>query len=529
MAVAVAALACTVSPAQADPGPALKVDAGSGRHAISPNIYGLNFADPALARELTLPVDRWGGNTTDTYNWKIGSSNTGNDYYYENIPDCFDAPTYTCSDGPKFGYRKFIAKDRNVGAKTLLTLPMMGYVAKDGQSDHPFTCGFPATVFPNQDSFDPYDQNCGNGRHNGLKLASDPTRDGMPVGASFGGDWVAKLVSLYGSAAAGGVSFYELGNEPALWSDTHRDMHPELETYDELWQKSRDLALAIEAADPGAKTFGFSEWGWPNYFCSAADHVDSGCSASSPDRADHGGTPLAEWFLAQMHAYQQDHGTRLLDYFDLHYYSQGSVSGHETDVTRSLWDPSYTDPSWIGEVIKLIPRMRQWVAADYPGTRTSLSEYNLSESGDPVVNALIEADTLGIFARQRLDLATFWPLGSAEGKIYDAFRIYRNYDGHHSKFGDMWVRSASGDQGRLAVYGAHRSSDGKYTILVINKTATALTSKLSLASFEPGSNAQAWRWTGGSIARTADQQVAGGGFTATYPARSMTLFVVPSA
>jgi hypothetical protein len=69
-------------------------------------------------------VDRWGGNTTDTYNWKIGASNTGSDYFFENIPDCFDAPTYTCDDGPKYGYQQFVQKDRSVGAQTLLTLPM---------------------------------------------------------------------------------------------------------------------------------------------------------------------------------------------------------------------------------------------------------------------------------------------------------------------------------------------------------------------------------------------------------------------
>ena len=168
----------------------------------------------------------------------------------------------------------------------------------------------------------------------------------MKIGPSFDADWVRKLKSLYGSAANGGVRCYELGNEPALWHHTHRDMHPAPETYDELWQKSRDYGAAVKAADPGAKVLGFSEWGWPNYFCSAADHTNNGCFASSPDRANHGGTPLVRWFLQRMRAYQQAHGKRLLDYLDLHYYAQG---GNSTDVTRSLWDPTYTDPSWIGQ------------------------------------------------------------------------------------------------------------------------------------------------------------------------------------
>jgi hypothetical protein len=505
-------------------GPTLSVNGAADHHAISPNIYGMNFASAGLAKQLDLPVDRWGGNTTDTYNWKIGSSNTGNDYYFENIPDCFDAPTYTCADGPKYGYRAFVTKDRSVGAASLMTVPMMGWVAKDGKPNHPFTCGFPASVFPNQDSFDPYDTNCGNGLRSGSDVQSNPSRDGVQIGPSFDGDWVKELVGLYGSAANGGVRFYELGNEPALWNSTHRDMHPAPETYDELWQKSRDYGAAVKAADPTAKVLGFSEWGWPNYFCSAADHVDNGCFASSLDRSKHGGTPLVEWFLRKMRAYQQANGKRLLDYLDLHYYAQG---GNSTDVTRSLWDPTYTDPSWIGEKIRLIPRMKQWVANDYPGTKLSLSEYNLSVA-DPMTNALIQADTLGIFAREGLDLATRWPMGNDGNLIPYAFRIYRNYDGNGAKFGNTSVRSVSGNQGALAVYGARRSGDGAYTILVINKTSDALESPLNLSGISASGKAQVWRWTGGAIGHVSNRSVPSAGFTAIYPARSLTLYVIPA-
>jgi hypothetical protein len=174
------------------------------------------------------------------------------------------------------GKEQATVKDRQVGARTLLTLPMMGWVAKDGKPNHPFTCGFPTSVFPSQDAVDPYDANCGNGLQGGSPVASEPTRDGIKIGPSFNAAWVEKLTDLYGSAASGGVRFYELGNEPALWDSTHRDMHPAPETYNELWTKSRDLGAAVKAADPTAKVLGFSEWGWPNYFCSAADNVDDG-------------------------------------------------------------------------------------------------------------------------------------------------------------------------------------------------------------------------------------------------------------
>src|SRR3954447_280207 len=115
--VSAAILAIGAPVASAAAGPALAVDAGADRHAISPDIYGLNYADPGLAAELGLPVDRWGGNTTDTYNWQLHSSNTGNDYFFENVSDCWDAAHSWCGGGTTnpatvSGYRDFIDKDR---------------------------------------------------------------------------------------------------------------------------------------------------------------------------------------------------------------------------------------------------------------------------------------------------------------------------------------------------------------------------------------------------------------------------------
>jgi len=66
------------------PGPTLSVDAAAGRHAISPDIYGINFYwdlsttdDPkhgayaAAAQDIRATVRRWGGNSTSTYHWKF--------------------------------------------------------------------------------------------------------------------------------------------------------------------------------------------------------------------------------------------------------------------------------------------------------------------------------------------------------------------------------------------------------------------------------------------------------------------------
>ena len=508
-------------------GGALTIDAAADNHPISPLIYGMSNADPALAAQVSLPVNRYGGNLADTYNWQTDTFNTGSDWYFENIPGCWNSDEGWCSSppaSPATRYRSWIDSDRSAGAKTLLVLPLMGQVAAPPPTyDHPFVCGFPRTANNHQDGYDPYDTNCGNGQVGGVQIAPPAPPDWIAAGASWNAGWLADIVGHFGRASSGGVAFYGLGNEPGLWDWTHHDMHPAPETYDELWQKSRDTALAVRSADPTAQILAFSEWGWPNYFCSAADDVSQGCSATSPDRAAHGGTPLVTWLLQQAQAYQTAHGVRLFDYLDVHYYPQG---GSAPGNLRSLYDPSYVDPSWIGDTIDLIPRMHQWVNGSYPGTKLAISEWDWGHNND-TQGVLTDAEVLGIFAREQVDLAAKWAPPSATDAAANAWRIYRNYDGAHHGFGDTWVRSTSTVSG-LQAFAAKRAADGALTVLVANDGSSSVTAPLTVANATLGGAAQVWRWqqSPGTIQHLSDQAVSSGGFSATYPARSLTLFVL---
>jgi hypothetical protein len=70
------------------------------------------------------------------------------------------------------------------------------------------------------------------------------------------------------------------------------------------------------------------------------------------------------------------------------------------------------DESWIGEVVRLIPRMRAWVDAHYPGTKLAITEYNWGALNH-INGALAQADVLGIFGRERPSLAIREPSRSA--------------------------------------------------------------------------------------------------------------------
>lgn len=527
--------------AQAASGPALSVDMSAGQHPISRYIYGMNFADAALAKELNLPVDRWGGNATTRYNYLLDTANRASDWYFENIPNDVADPS-ALPDGSTAD--QFVEKDEAAGSDTIMTVPLIGWVPKSREQ----TCGFSVAKYGPQQATDPYDADCGNGiAPDGTDITgNDPTDTSMPAGADYVSGWIKYLDGRYGDAAHGGVRFYDLDNEPDIWYRTHRDVHPDGTSYDEMKSKTYDIAAAIKATDPAAQTMGPVGWGWNSLFYSGLDqqtcNAEGGdCWSNPPDRTAHGGVDFAAWYLQQMAAYEQAHGVRILDYFDNHWYPQETGVFGETDdpatqalrlrSTRSLWDPDYVDESWINQPVMAIPRMKALVDANYPGTKTAITEYSWG-APDKMDGGLAQADILGIFGREGLDLATLWSPPASTDPAAFAFRMYLDYDGNGSTFGDTSVSATSGDSDQLAVYAARRSSDGALTLMVINKTTGDLTSPLSVAGLPGSATAQVYQYGQDdptAITHQPDQTITDGQVTMTFPAYSITELVVPTA
>jgi len=517
-------------------GPALHVDAATVQRLINPDIYGMNFADAALATELQLPINRWGGNGTTRYNWQLDTANHASDWYFENIPKAVATPAAlpvgSAAD-------QFIQQNLRTGTASIMTMPMIGWTPKSRE----YACGFSVSKYGAQQSTDPWRPDCGNGiRPDGMSITgNDPTDTSLAIDPSFVQAWMGHLIAQFGTAAHGGVQFYNLDNEPMLWNSTHRDVHPTPVSYDELRDRTYAYAAAIKATDPTAKILGPVLWGWTAYFFSALDAAGPGSWWNNPqDRLAHGNVPFIEWYLQQMHLYEQEHGVRILDYLDLHYYPQASGvalqpaggaanQAKRLRTTRSLWDPTYVDESWIAEPAQLIPRMRAWVDTYYPGTKLAMTEYNWGALNH-INGALTQADVLGIFGREGLDLATLWdPPSSSDPGAY-AFRLYRNYDGDGSTFGDQSVLANSADQEKLAIYAALRSNDNALTIMVINKSSGALVSNLTVSDFPSEGTAHLYRYSSANLTQIVQPTpltISHGAISVNFPKSSITLLVLP--
>src|SRR5205085_6997167 len=99
------------------------VDATANIHAIDPNVYGSAFASTAQITDLRLPLNRNGGNASDTYSLAQDATNHGSDWYFESI---------ALGSGNGQGMDSFVSSTRAGGAQSSVTLNLFDWAAKLG-------------------------------------------------------------------------------------------------------------------------------------------------------------------------------------------------------------------------------------------------------------------------------------------------------------------------------------------------------------------------------------------------------------
>jgi hypothetical protein len=516
----------------------VSVDTALDRRAVDPQIFGVNFGTAEQAAQLRWPVRRWGGNSVTRYNWQNDTSNKGSDWFFMNVPednaDPGALPFGSAAD-------RFLSETRAAGGEPILTVPLIGWTPKARQKDWGFSVAKYGAQTQTECTATGGASWCMADAGNGIRpggafvTGNDPLDTSVAIGPSFVTSWIDHLSAQFGTAGNGGIRYYALDNEPALWDSTHRDVHPAPLTFDELWTKSRDVAAAVKAKDPAAVVFGPVSWGWCEYFYSAADD----CSPNGADFIAHGSVPLTQWYLRQVKQYQDAHpGVRLVDVLDVHYYPQAdgvALSNDESAATsalrlrslRSLWDPTYVDESWIPDAVRLIPRMKEWIAAELPGTKLAITEYSWGND-DGLSSALAQAEALGIFAREGVDIATRWVAPAVGSFVEDAFRLWLDYDGAGARVAGTSVRASSSEPDAVSGY-AVDATGGPLRVVLVNRDIVERPVTVSLAG--GGSrNARLFGFDGATrLASFGSAAFAGGSLTLDLPPRSARLLEVEPA
>ncbi len=360
-------------------------------------------------------------------------------------------------------------------------------------------------------------------------------------------EFVNFLVYTYGPAgSANGVKFYDLDNEPDIWSDgnkgaTHPEVHPAKPTCVELKDRSIALATAVKNVDPNAQILGFVSYGFNGYhtFQDATDWPSVG----------GGYNWFIDYFLDKMEAGSVAAGKRLIDVLDLHWYPEAydlASGGHRiTDSSinttamynarmqapRTLWDSGYSEISWIHtychDHLPLLPEVWASINTYYPDTNLAITEY--AYGGETHWSGgIATADVLGIFGKYGVYIATYWGSGSY---VDAAIKIYTNYDGAKSTFGDTEVYATDSNKVASSIYASVFDDYAcELHLIVINKNIdNAITGTFNIKSPQHFRSGRVWRFNNSSstISETnAISAITNNSFSYTIPATTVCHMVL---
>lgn len=473
------------------------VNSEQGRHAISPYIYGMNFFNGStLDNPVTL--DRLGGNRWSGYNWETNASNAGSDWNHSS--DTYLSSSTVPGQAVKPSLTAAAANNRAL----VVTVPTAGYVAADTNGTVSAAETAPSVRWNAVIAKKP----------GALSLTPDKS-DGIVYTDEFV-NWVEH------NKTASQKVFYSLDNEPGLWDSTHPRLHPASPTFAELRTKTLANAAAIKDVNPNAVVFGGVGYGW-NDFTSLQDATDATTSPAHPGGDQPGEMNFYEYLLQQVRVQEIAQGRTLMDAIDLHWYPEAQGGGvritenNNTDAVvaarvqapRSLWDPSYTEPSWITQYstntgstpgpVTLLPRVQRDINDFKPGTKIAITEYNYGGTNH-ISGAIAQADALGVFGDQNVFAAMFWSLyGDSQSQFVEgAFKMFLNYNGTGGTVGDLAVTSNTSNQSQTSIHTSVDSTNpNRMVVVAINRTGSPVTTGIAVTHDRVFDHAEVYQLTDG--------------------------------
>jgi endoglucanase len=504
------------------------VKTDTGRTHISKYVYGSNWGNGT-----DYTIQRTGGNRCTAYNWENNWSNAGSDWHYENdqMFDSSDPPI------PGKGITKVIDQFNLQGQESIITLQLAGYVSAPIFAMDLNAFPAPSMYFyPVQFA-------------KGAPFCDPPGSPDVCDGVVYMDEFVNFLVSKYGYAGTStGVKFYCLDNEVDIWHATHYEVHPAHILCQELRDKSVACATAVKNVDPNCQIMG-------PVLCNFVGFQN--LNNASDWSSVKGSRPwFISYYLDEMKKASDANGKRLLDVLDVHWYppeSDGNGHGICDDIEdarlfnarmqapRTLWDTDYVYPNmtypnggvswvnqwWNAQFLPVLTRFKADIQNYYPDTNIAITEYVYGPSHQ-WATGITTADFLGICGKFGVYITNYWGEG---GYIDTAVKIYRNYDGFHSTYGDTNVPATMSDKANSSVYASISDSNNfPLHIIVLNKNQdNAINGTFNITSSHSFSSGRVFTFdaTDYDIREiTPISNVTGNSFTYTIPKTSVCHIVL---
>src|SRR5260370_2648751 len=146
----------------------------------------MGFGSAADLADLNWPGKRSGGNAEAGYNGQANASNRAADYFFESIGEASSVPGEHADT--------FISDTKAAGAQAMITVPIIGWVAKLGPTRGKLA-SFSVAKYGPQQWTDPWMPDAGNGtRSDGSMIANnDPNDASMQVDSPFQVAWLHHL------------------------------------------------------------------------------------------------------------------------------------------------------------------------------------------------------------------------------------------------------------------------------------------------------------------------------------------------
>jgi len=497
---------------------------------ISPYIYGTNFYSGNTAPQPNFTFDRAGGNRWTAYNWETNASNAGSDFNYQN--DNY----LSASNVPAEAVRSFVAGDQGAGLASLVTFQLQGYVSADES-------GAVLRPFPNLTRFKQVIEKKST-KDTSPFTTTPPTTDAYVYMDEFAWALDQKFSGqgIFGGSPAH-PTFISLDNEPDLWNSTHEEVQGSTNiSSSNFIAKTVTLSAALKDQFPNLIIFGPVNYGFGGIYSWQGDPT------LSP--TPNGTNWFADKYLAGIQTASAAYGKPIVDVYDFHWYSEATdgttrvinMTGSSlmdaqvqaiVQSPRSLWDPTFTENSWITNSvlhapINILTRLQSKIATENPGMKIAITEY---ENGgfNHLAGTIAQADNLGIFGSQGVFAANFWPPNGTYSYTLGGFRAFRGFDGANANFGDTSLPATSSAVQSVVVYASVDSTTpGRVVFVAINRSNAAKVTAINGQSLS--GTAHLYQMTAASAAaQTVVQPVSigtmaasGSALTVTLPAYSVT-------
>jgi len=300
---------------------------------------------------------------------------------------------------------------------------------------------------------------------------SSATVNGNPL--LYTQDWPADstaevLNHWFGSKGIGlnstNFQYWDMDNEPEIWSGTHDDVMPSQLAASAFMEKYFAVAKKARALFPGIKLCGpvtANEWQWYKY---GSETLNINGKYYS----------WLEYFLKRVADEQKATGIKLLDVVDIHWYPGESADADVLQLHRIFYDKSYVYPGangiksinggWDATQNKeyIFQRISDWLT-QYFGANHGIT-IGMSESGinsaNANVNSVLYASLLGTFANNGVELYTPW---SWNVGMWETLHLFSRYAKNNS------VTSTSTLENTVSGYSTVTNSVDSMTVILVNR------------------------------------------------------------